>query len=367
MSEKINININDIKKLIDNLKELDLQDEKNNKQNFFDICGFPHYENVVSNVITYFLNNSTLGDLFLNAILECLEIKENERIVSEVEREAKTDDNKRIDLLIETQNYAIAIENKIYANDNGQPYNSYMEYLKNKFKDKKQKMVLLSIFQDKSTSGCKDIICIKYIDLLTKIKNNMGNYIINANIEETILLKNFINNLENIMTNSLNINSEEGKELLKNSEIISKAFYEMYEYKKDICIKFGKIIENEFNIDKNKDASWMRGVSGLCTKWLENNLVLKDFAEYGKICMSLWITSDVYQIAIAFGKNNLKSEVHLKQTLKTDGSGWWTIISMREHNFESEPISLDNCVKDAEELIEDFKNNIDNYFEIKKN
>ena len=40
---------------------------------------------------------------------------------------------------------------------------------------------------------------------------------------------------------------------------------------------------------------------------------------------------------------------------------------MREHNFESEPISLDNCVKDAEELIEDFKNNIDNYFEIKKN
>ena len=76
--------------------------------------------------------------------------------------------------------------------------------------------------------------------------------------------------------------------------------------------------------------------------------------------MSLWITSDVYQIAIAFGKNNLKSEVHLKNTLKTDGSGWWSIISMREHNFENEPISLDNCVKDAEELIEDFKNNIDN-------
>ena len=113
MSEEINININDIKKLVDNLKELDLQDEKNNKQNFFDICGFPHYENVVSNVITYFLNNPTLGDLFLNAILECLEIKENERIVSEVKRELETDDNKRIDLLIETQNYAIAIENKI--------------------------------------------------------------------------------------------------------------------------------------------------------------------------------------------------------------------------------------------------------------
>ena len=54
MSE--NININDIKKLVDNLKELDLQDEKNNKQNFFDICGFPHYENVVSKYSSIFIS-----------------------------------------------------------------------------------------------------------------------------------------------------------------------------------------------------------------------------------------------------------------------------------------------------------------------
>ena len=54
MSENINISINDIKKLVNDLKKLNLQDEGNNKQNFFDICGFPHYENVVSNVIAYF-------------------------------------------------------------------------------------------------------------------------------------------------------------------------------------------------------------------------------------------------------------------------------------------------------------------------
>ena len=357
------MNINDIKKLVDNLKELDLQDEKNNKQNFFDICGFPHYENVVSNVITYFLNNSTLGDLFLNAILECLGIKENEQIVSEVEREVETGDSKRIDLLIETQNYAIAIENKIYADDNGQPYNSYIEYLKNNFKDKKQKMVLLSIFQDKPNSGCKDIICIKYIDLLTKLKNNMGNYIINANIEETILLKNFINNLENIMTNSLNINSEEGKELLKNSEIISKAFYKMYEYKKQLATDFEEILKkNNFNIIN----SWLYPSKGYSNEWLSKYCTLGDFTQYGQICICLWMNLDYFQIALAFQKNSLgKSTILKKDNMEIDGS--WFVVDRHNFNYENDLNNLDNCMKYAKEIIENFKNNIDNYFEIKKN
>ncbi len=363
MSEEINININDVKKLVDNLKKLDLQDEKNNKQNFFDICGFPHYENVVSNVIAYFLNNSTFRDLFLNAILECLGIKENEQIVSEVEREVETGDSKRIDLLIETQNYAIAIENKIYANDNGQPYNSYMEYLKNNFKDKKQKMVLLSIFQDKPTSGCKDIICIKYIDLLTKLKNNMGNYIINANIEETILLKNFINNLENIMTNSLNINNEEGKELLKNSEIISNTFFRMYEYKRQLAIDFEEILKkNNFNIIN----SWLYPSKGYSNEWLSKYCILGDFAQYGQICICLWMNLNYFQIALAFQKSNLEKNTILKKdNMEKDGS--WFVINRRNFNYEDDLNILDNCIGYAKEFIENFKNNIDNYFEIKKN
>lgn len=222
----------------------------------------------------------------MNAILKRLDIDKNEQIVSEVEREIETDDGKRIDLLIETQNYVIAIENKIYADDKGQPYDSYMKYLEKTFKDKERKMVLLSMFQDKTKSECEEIVdcCITYRELLQELKNNMGNYIANADIEETILLKNFINNLENIMTSSLNINSEEGKELLKNSEIISNAFYKMYEYKKQLANDFEELLKKN---DVNITRSWLYPSRGYSDEWLSRECVLGDFAQYGEICICL--------------------------------------------------------------------------------
>lgn len=360
-----NININDIKKLVNDLEKLNLQNTSNNKRNFFDICGFPKYENVVSNVIAYFLNNSTFRDLFLNAILKCLKIEKNKQMVSDAEREVATGNNKRIDLLIETQNYAIAIENKICANDELQPYDSYMKYLKSNFKDKKQKMILLAMFQDETKSKYKDIVdCyITYKKLLQDLKDNMGNYIINADIEETILLKNFINNLENIMTNSLNINSEEGKELLKNSEIISNAFFRMYDYKKQLAIDFEETLKrNNINITDSK-LEPSKGYSG---DWLSKYCVLGDFAQYGQICICLWMNLDYFQIALAFQRGALKNNVLPKNNIKKEGRYWYSILK-KEYNFKTEQINLDVYTKEAKKIIEDFQNNIDNYFEIKKN
>ena len=213
------MNTEEIKKLVENLEKLNLQEISTKKENFFDICGYPHYENVVSNVIVYFLNESSYKQLFLESILKCLNIESNEILVSEAEREVVVDENKRIDILMETQKYAIAIENKIYAGDQGQPYEKYKKYLKDNFKDKEKKMVLLSIFKKDENSKDKHLDhCITYRELLEKIKSKIGEYVNDVKIEETILLKNFINNLENIMGNSnRNINDTNCNILFKNT------------------------------------------------------------------------------------------------------------------------------------------------------
>lgn len=358
------MNLEDIKKLVKDLEKLNLQ-PINVRQNFFDICGFPHYENVISNVIAYFLNNSTFGQLFLNAILECLKINDQEQFITDVEREVKTADSKRIDIIIETKNYVFAIENKIWAHDENQPYDSYKKYLQEKFADKNEqnkKLVLLSMFQDKTKSGCKLDGCIKYQDFLQKLKNNVGNYVLNASLEEMVLFRNFINNLENIMGN--NLDNETIKELIKNSDILTNAFYEMYNYKRSVAKDFTDIVRSKFNISI-KD-SWERGTSKHYLECIESNQVLSDFSQYGKITISLWLSPDIYQIAIAFGKDNyLEPNIKFIGKDLKDGSSWWTIILMREHEYENELINLNKCIGEAESMIKEFKNNINDYFEKK--
>ena len=351
--------LKDFRKSLEDLKNLQ---PMNVEQNFFDICGFPHYENVVSNVIVHFLNNPAFRQLFLNAILKCLKIDDQEQLVSDVKREVITGDGKRIDILIETRNYVIAIENKVYVNDENQPYDSYRKYLQENFTDKEEqnkKLVLLSMFQDKTKSDCKLDGCIKYQDFLRELKNNAGNYVLGAHLEEAVLFRNFINNLENIMGNNLDINSEECKELFKNSDIITNAFIKLYEYKKQLAINFEEKIKNRFNVED----SWLYPSKSYSVDWLSKNLVLSDFSQYGKICICLWMAPHIYQIALALENGTLKDGIQLKKQLELDAG--WSIISRKEHKYESELINLDKCIEEAESMIKEFKNNINDYFEKK--
>jgi len=85
-----------------------------------EIAGFPHYENVCSNILKYFIDPQKehgLTNLVLNSVLEC--INENIELSSECEsvsvmREVVTKNSKRLDLLVISNNYVIGIENKIY-------------------------------------------------------------------------------------------------------------------------------------------------------------------------------------------------------------------------------------------------------------
>ncbi len=99
---------------------------------FLDIAGFPHYENVISNIYAYYLdkdNSHGFDDLFLNALINAIKKKASDSFEPKlkylddwnewaVSRE-ETVEGKRIDILLtETsgdRETFIIIENKVFA------------------------------------------------------------------------------------------------------------------------------------------------------------------------------------------------------------------------------------------------------------
>ena len=91
-----------------------------------EIAGFPHWENVYSNILGFLLNTKKahgFGPLFIRSIVAAYRSycpiggfdPERVEATDRVEREVSTATNKRIDLLIECDDFLICIENKIWS------------------------------------------------------------------------------------------------------------------------------------------------------------------------------------------------------------------------------------------------------------
>ncbi len=90
------------------------------KRTFMEISGYPHYENVCSNILQFFLNPTNeheLYDLVLISLSKLAQIglyTEYYQGNISVQREVETINGGRLDLLIITKNYVIGIENKVF-------------------------------------------------------------------------------------------------------------------------------------------------------------------------------------------------------------------------------------------------------------
>jgi hypothetical protein len=110
------MNINILEKLLDDFKKVPLIEPE--KQTFLEISGFPHYENVISNILCFFFDTEEthrFNDFLLKSLLECYdsEIVLDNLTTNFVQKEVVTQKQKRIDILIETDEIIVAIENKI--------------------------------------------------------------------------------------------------------------------------------------------------------------------------------------------------------------------------------------------------------------
>ena len=106
---------NEYKKLI---SKYALLPESKQHLGIFEVSGYPHYENVCSNVLAFYLHPQKehgFGHLFLTALLKLAKVDVSELSQSiKIDREYPTLNGGRLDLMIFYDSYAIGVENKIF-------------------------------------------------------------------------------------------------------------------------------------------------------------------------------------------------------------------------------------------------------------
>lgn len=86
---------------------------------FLELAGYPHYENVCSNLLSFYLDpegEHGMGDLLLRALMSCVGIPWEATIhKAQTDREVYTKQGGKLDLLVVTDDFIIGVENKIWA------------------------------------------------------------------------------------------------------------------------------------------------------------------------------------------------------------------------------------------------------------
>ncbi len=166
---------------------------------FMDVSGYPHYENVCSNILAFYfdpMGEHDLKDLLLSAFLEMAGKEQMIGGTVKVSREYSTA-NARIDLLVEGEAYLLVIENKIYhwlANDL-EDYAKTANALK---KDGQEVIkVVLRLQPIKEPLDC-GFVSHTYNELWKTVRNLLGNYIGRADAKWVTYLLDFMETTTNL-------------------------------------------------------------------------------------------------------------------------------------------------------------------------
>ncbi|WP_159790801.1 PD-(D/E)XK nuclease family protein [Sodalinema gerasimenkoae] len=187
-----------IANLLNNAKQLPKQ--KVAQPTFFEITGYPHLENVSSNVLAFYLqpnNPHQLGGLLLQAL--CLAanhpIDELDAASATVRTEESTSGNKRIDIVIETNNTIIGIENKIYHELNND-LQVYWRHLSLNAQSRNVMGIVLSLkpMQSPDTTGFQNIT---YEQLFTQFEPSLST--LDQSKRYHLFLLEFIQNIRNLI------------------------------------------------------------------------------------------------------------------------------------------------------------------------
>lgn len=236
-------------------------------KNIFDISGYPHYENVISNIYAFFLREEeehNFGRLFIDSLLELIPENyfENKEYSSsdfigeyQVAREFYSNESGRIDLVISSKpvddfgdeekdtitenvnkDWVLIIENKI----NHSLGNNLDDYW-NTFDNKMMKIgVVLSL--DEVEIDNTNFVRILHKDLLENVISNLRNSFLNSSDKYLIYLKDFIQNILNQRNKPILEDMEKNFNLYKKSynEIkeLKKLETQVYKYLNDSFISF---------------------------------------------------------------------------------------------------------------------------------
>lgn len=265
---------------------------------YLELCRYPsaRFEEICSRLIGFYIkptNEHGFADLLLSSLLLTIDPQNplnynwnNLKVSSEV----GTDNNKRLDILIESETFVVGIENKITAN----LYNPLDEYrtLITANKQKKHYCIVLSLrkitdYSERQLLQKNGFINITYKDFFNQVKIRIGGYLTNSNDRYLTFLKDFINTIEN-MENSFVLNPPLDDFFANNAEQIEALTTLFQKYKDGIlfqqCQKIAELKEQM--IERTKSTKWSiwDGYDLLC-QWRPDNQLIgieANFEEEGK-------------------------------------------------------------------------------------
>lgn len=214
------------------------KETKKVRQTFMMVSGYPHFENVTSNILAFLFNDTEehkMNNLWIRAFLDDIpNINICEVTNTIVEREVTTDKGNRIDLVVYSDNYIIGIENKLYSS----VYNDLDDYantIKNigVSNNLKEINILLSLYDEKDIAQKHNFINITYNKLFSNVRKYIGEYLEEADNTWVTYVKDFIYTIENLIGDG-NMDKEFAKFLYDNKNNIDSLLYSVEEYKKEI-------------------------------------------------------------------------------------------------------------------------------------
>ncbi|MCB9233370.1 MAG: PD-(D/E)XK nuclease family protein [Bacteroidia bacterium] len=266
-----------------------------------EISGYPHYENVASNILAFFLDSEAghkLGSLLAEAVLSCLpgEFQEAPSYSGEVEREASTDKNQRLDIVFRTDKYLIGIENKIFhwvAND----LQHYRDYFKGTIKGEQVEWLGI-VLSPKPLSGndAQKAIdagfhTITYEELGKKVYSLIGAKLSQANLKYTTYLTDLFQSIENLSLNTMNQQMIEF--FATHKEALNTLFEEKARLDKEIK---GKVLALS-------ELMGEQGAESECRKWIFRSFCLVfDLSKHG-IAIDTILEADGWRINVFFRGN----------------------------------------------------------------
>lgn len=187
------------KHLKQNLEEAKLFFQPEFEKTIFSVGGRGYYENPISDLLAFFFNPQEahgFGSLFLDSFFEALNLSDTPQsrdLVGTPKREVSTVNGKRIDLLLEGDDWVLVIENKVYHNQCN-PFSEYESFISSQYKKNNSIFVILS---PKGRSKSKNWVPLSYKSFVKSLKNNIGDIIIDSEYGKWVVyLRDFIINLE---------------------------------------------------------------------------------------------------------------------------------------------------------------------------
>lgn len=244
--------VNDLQKLLNDFKKLKIKERTG--LTFLEIAKFPHFENVWSNIIAFYLNpcnEHNLHDLILKSIFQTanIDITLNNFNKINVYTEYRTEKGNRIDIVVIAENFILGIENKVGASlyNDLQDYSQTIDNIADQTLTKIK--IVLSKYKNETKYGFVNIV---YADLIRIIKSNIGNFTDYSDTKYLIFLLDFLKNIENNLNlNTMGDNLDVFNFFLNNSEKADK----FIEYYNKFKFSFTQKLNNVYSLIEFKEIN----------------------------------------------------------------------------------------------------------------